>query len=156
MSLIIRFTSLGDKKWDMVLDCTGEAEQMARLIVPGGKVISVAHFPTPASLDRYALPLDPPAPPVPEQKGSIPVWVLRSALWLKSRGARNAAEANGGTYEYLMLKGNYGDLEKVERLVSEGKVKLLVDQVFKGIDSFKEAFARIETGRAVGKVIIEL
>ncbi len=135
------FEELPPASFDVVFDCTGEAVELACLIKPGRMVVSVAHVPRHDTFDNN--------PNWPR-----PNMAVRGVLWMLSRTARNAAEARGATYEYHSLIPSGADLDELARHVEAGRLRVVVDTKFVGLDSFKEAFARIESGRAAGKVII--
>ena len=74
-------------------------------------------------------------------------WMLLSRLlWPTMLG--------GGKHGYQVLAVNNkrADFEVLGRWVSEGVVKVVMDQVF-GVEGAREAYAKLKTGRARGKIV---
>jgi len=124
--------------FDVVFDTTGEARRMGGgLIKPGRTIVSVASLPEPAAFDRA----NKPAP-----------FFLRVVLSLATLPIRWGASP--GVYKHCLLVANDKDLTELVGYISAGKIRSCIDSVFEGLEKSQEAFTRIETGRAKGKVIV--
>jgi len=124
--------------FDVVFDTTGEARHMGGgLIKPGRLIVSVAAMPDPGSFERADLPIG---------------FFLKSMLSLVS--IRERWNASPGIYNYVLLKANSKDLTELVGYLSEGKIRSCIDSVFDGLEKASDAFAKIESGRAKGKVIV--
>lgn len=58
-------------------------------------------------------------------------------------------------YQFLGAKTKYEDLKQIGQWMQEGKVKAIIDQKFAFEDAPK-AFEKLKTGRAKGKVVVEV
>ncbi|EPS37762.1 hypothetical protein H072_8569 [Dactylellina haptotyla CBS 200.50] len=64
-------------------------------------------------------------------------------------------EAKDVTNYFFIMDPKGSDLTEVARLFDEGKVETVIDSVFT-LEEYKEAFARLDSGRSKGKVLIKL
>ena len=53
------------------------------------------------------------------------------------------------------MKANGGQLREITSLIDAGTIRPVVDRIFP-VASTKEALAYVETGRAKGKVVVEV
>ena len=81
--------------------------------------------------------------------------VMAALFWLVSRKVRKAAAALGVKYRFLFMHPSRSDLELFAKLIDDGTVYVIVDKVFPFAES-PEAFAYLESGRAKGKVVIDM
>lgn len=124
--------------FDLVFDTVGDAAKMGgHLIKPGNFVISVAALPESGAFDRIGRP--------------IPFFlrVALSVVYLRYKFA-----VSPGVYNYVFLNPNSEDLTKLINLVSDGTLKVELDSTYNGLEQGAEAFKRLETGRAKGKVVV--
>jgi len=77
-----------------------------------------------------------------------------SANTQPSAEIKKETDALGVTFEYFTMQSNATDLSVIADLIQKGTFKVVIDSVFK-FDEYKKAFEKSETGRAVGKVVIE-
>jgi alcohol dehydrogenase len=83
---------------------------------------------------------------------SLPlVWIL---AFLNRKVARRAKE-KGVRFEYLFMHASGEQLEKIAALVDRGVIKPVLDKTFP-LDAAGDAVAYVESGRAVGKVVIRV
>ncbi len=80
---------------------------------------------------------------------------LQLALGWKNRQATKAAKKAGVHFEYLFMRPDGKQLAELGELLTNGSIKPVIDRIF-SLNQSKEALAYSETGRAVGKVIIEV
>src|SRR5215208_4090074 len=123
---------------DVVLDSAG-GETLVRCfecVKPGGVVVSIGSTPSAAFARSWGL---------------NPILVL--AIGAMSRKATAAARRHGARFEYLFMRADGEQLERITRLVESGVIKPLVDKVF-SLEQVRDALAYSESGRATGKVVI--
>jgi len=105
---------------------------------PGGKLISISGPPDP----RFA-----------REMGMN--WGVRQVMRLMSYRIRKAAKRRRVSYSFLFMKASGDQLREIGRLIDEEEIRPVVDRVFP-FESIAEALAYVETGRAKGKVVVEL
>lgn len=135
-------TKLGGmaRTFDAAFDCAGgDATLDAMAVVkPGGPVVTIAAIPEPGTardLGRgFPLPL---------------------IFWIASASYRRAARRHGVTYRYLFMHPSGSELQEIAQLIDDGKLKVIVDRVFSFAQT-SEALAHVESGRAKGKVVVEM
>lgn len=126
--------------FDVVLDNVGDAAKMGgALIKPGHVVVSVVAFPETGAFDRIGMP--------------IPFW-LRGIISLGS--IRYKWAASPGIYKFLFMNMNSAELSKLLGYLSDGTLKTIVDTKYQGLEKGADAFAQLATGRAKGKIILEV
>lgn len=127
---VIDYTSMNLReykgdKFDLVIDCVG------------GKSLEDCWFV--ATPDKsLVLSIVPPA----DMKWK---WVLD----------RPEGVSEGVAGRFFVMESSGADLEKVGRLIEEGKVMATVDSVW-GFEEFETAFERVDGGRARGKVVVRV
>lgn len=126
---------------DVVLDSAG-GETLVRCFAcvrPGGVVVSInSSTPSPAFARSWGL---------------NPVIVF--AIRVLSRKVLAAARKHQARYEYFFVRADGAQLGEIALLVERGAIIPLVDKVFR-LDQVREAFAYSESGRATGKVVIQV
>lgn len=128
------------RDYDLVLDALGGADQLAsfRVLKPGGVVVSIAGLPSPDFAREQGLPLP-----------------VRAFLWLRSLKTRRAAEAAKARWVYHFMKPRGDQLAELGALVDRGALRPLVDRVLP-LEKAGEALDYVATGRATGKVVLEV
>lgn len=126
--------------YDLVLDSIGGPAQLAafRVLRPGGVVVTIAGLPSSAFARSFGLP-----------------WYLRAALSWKERPTLAAARAAGARWEYLFMRPDGAQLSELGKLVERGRLRPVIDRIFPLAET-EAALAYVATGRAVGKVVIEI
>jgi NADPH:quinone reductase-like Zn-dependent oxidoreductase len=71
------------------------------------------------------------------------------------RGLTPSAAKFGATYSEVFTSPSGKDLAEVTKRFERGEIKLVVDSVFP-LEKTADAFTRLKTGRAVGKVIVKV
>lgn len=125
---------------DFVLDTQG-GETLLRsfdALRPGGTVVSIGGIPD-AKFAR-AWGLNP---------------LLTLVLGWMSRKVSKAAREKNAHYEYLFMRADGAQLAQIGALVDAGVIKPVIDRTFP-LAQAKEALAYVESGRAVGKVVVEV
>ena len=64
--------------------------------------------------------------------------------------------ASPGIYNFLFMDMNSAELSKLVGYLSDGTLKTIIDSKFQGLEKGPEAFAKAETGRAKGKIVVEV
>ncbi|MFN9472061.1 NADP-dependent oxidoreductase [Acidovorax sp.] len=113
-------------------------EKSLRVLKPGGKLISISGPPDPA----FA-------------KGSKAPGIVRLLLRLISAGVRRRAKGLGVGYSFLFMRAERSQLREISRLMDARAIRPVVDKVFP-FEATNEALAYVESGRAKGKVVIQL
>jgi len=126
--------------YDLVLHSQDDATlaKSLRVLRPGGRLISISGPPDPAFARQIAAP-----------------WYVRLVMWVLSFGARRRAESLGTRFSFLFMRANGEQLREIAALIDAGKIRPVMDTVFP-FASTNEALARVVTGRARGKVVIQL
>lgn len=112
--------------------------QSLRVLKRGGKLISISGPPDPAFGEQVGAP-----------------WLVRGIMRLLSAGVRRQAARRGLRYEFLFMTANGGQLDAITRLIDEGAIRPVIDRVFP-FEATNEALNYVESGRAKGKVVIQL
>lgn len=128
------------RDYDLVLDALGGADQLSsfRVLKPGGLVVSIAGLPSPDFAREQGLPLP-----------------VRAFLWLRSLKTRRAAADAKARWIYLFMKPHGEQLAELGALVDRGVLRPIVDRVLP-LDKAGEALDYVATGRATGKVVLEV
>lgn len=108
------------------------------ILKPGGTLVSIVGPPTPDFGKVLNL--------------STP---LRIVVQLLSAKARSRAKKQQINYQFLFMRASASQLTTLADMIEAGTVKPVVDQVFPFAKT-KEALAYVESGRAKGKVVIEV
>lgn len=128
------------KDQDVVLDTQGGDILLRSFAVvkPGGVVVTVGGRPDGKFARAWGL--------------SLPlVWILA----FLNRKVDRLARARRVRFEYLFMRASGEQLEKLGALVDQGVIKPVVDKIFP-LEGAAEAIAYVESGRAVGKVVIRI
>lgn len=131
-------TALRD--YDVVLNSLGkeELERSLQILKPGGHLISISGPPTPAFATARGL-----------------AWPLKQVMRLLSRGIRSKAKQKGVTYTFVFMRADGAQLSTIASLVESGAIIPVIDRVFP-FEETQGALAYVESGRAKGKVVVEL
>jgi NADPH:quinone reductase-like Zn-dependent oxidoreductase len=83
---------------------------------------------------------------------SLPlVWILG----FMNRKVDRRAKQKGAHFEYLFMHASGEQLEKIGALVDQGAIRAVVDKTYP-FEAAADAMAYVETGRAVGKVVVRV
>ncbi|MGM9507482.1 NADP-dependent oxidoreductase [Larkinella sp. GY13] len=127
-------------QYDLVLNSQDAAtlEKSLRVLRPGGKLISIA------------------GPPDPEFAREIGLnWLLNMVMFFLSYTTKRKAKALGVTYSFLFMRADGNQLAKITRLIDDQIIRPVMDKVFP-FNEANEALDYVESGRARGKVVIEV
>lgn len=105
----------------------------------GGKVVSIAAMPEPETARRDL------------GRGAA----LAALFWIASFRLRARARRHGVTYRYLFMHPSGSELAELAELIRQGTLEPVVDRVFPFAD-IDQAFAYLESGRAKGKVVVQM
>lgn len=128
------------KDYDFVLHSQGktELEQSLRILRPGGQLVSISGPPDPTFAKQAGLPLP-----------------VRGVIRLLSRGARHEAKRRNVKYTFLFMRAEGQQLEKITGLIDAGTIRPIVEKVYPFSETPK-ALAHVESGRAKGKVVVQI
>lgn len=131
-------TALRD--YDVALNSLGkeELERSLQILKPGGHLISISGPPTPTFATARGL-----------------AWPLKQVMRLLSRGIRSKAKQKGVTYSFIFMRADGAQLSDIASLVESGAIAPVIDRVFP-FEETQGALAYVESGRAKGKVVVEL
>ncbi|NYF35132.1 NADP-dependent oxidoreductase [Stenotrophomonas sp. JAI102] len=126
--------------YDVVLNSLGkdELERSLQILKPGGHLISISGPPTPSFAAARGL-----------------AWPLKQVMRLLSLGIRRKAKLKGVTYSFVFMRADGAQLSTITSLVESGAIAAVIDRVFPFQDA-EGALAHVESGRAKGKVVVEL
>jgi NADPH:quinone reductase-like Zn-dependent oxidoreductase len=108
------------------------------VLKPGGKLVSIS---------------GPPDPAFGRQIGAN--WFVRQLLGLLSSKIRTKAKRQGVDYSFLFMRADGAQLAEIAKLVDAGTIRPVIDSVF-GFAETPAAMARVASGRARGKVVIQV
>ncbi len=128
------------KDYDVVLN-SQDGKSLAkslRVLRSGGKLISIS------------------GPPDPEFGKEIGAgWLVRTRLRFLSFSVRRKAKRLIVDYSFLFMRASGSQLSEIASLVDSGKIRPVVDRVFP-FQKTNDALAYVETGRAKGKVVVNV
>lgn len=126
--------------YDVVLSRleAGTLERSVQILKPGGQLISISGPPTPEFAAEQGM-----------------AWPLRQVLRLLSRRIRKRCEALGVRYRFVFMRADGRQLEAITRLVEEGILTPVLDQVF-AFEATEQALAAVAGGRSKGKVVVRV
>jgi NADPH:quinone reductase-like Zn-dependent oxidoreductase len=81
--------------------------------------------------------------------------LLVALLSLLARRVTRLARAHEARFEYLFMRASGEQLEKIGALLESGAIKPVIDRTFALADT-RDALAYVESGRAVGKVVVRV
>lgn len=126
--------------YDLVLN-SQDARTLAKslnVLKPGGKLISISG--PPDVTFATSLRLNP---------------VLRFVVRMLSRGIVKKAKRRGVDYAFLFMRADGRQLAEIAKLIDAGVIRAVVDKVFPFAQT-ADALGYVETGRAKGKVVVQL
>ncbi len=128
------------KDQDVVLD-TQAGDTLLRsfeAVKPGGVVVTIGGRPDGKFARAWGL--------------SLPlVWILG----FLNRKVDRLARKKSVRFEYLFMRASGEQLEKIGALVDQGVIKPILDKTFP-LEAAADAISYVESGRAVGKVVIRV
>ena len=128
------------KDYDVVVNSQDQKtlEKSLNILKPHGKVISISGPPTPEFAKEIGLP-----------------WYLRIIMALLSFGVRNKAKKKHVNFSFLFMRAQGSQLQEITKLIENEIIKPVVDKVF-AFEQTNEALQYVESGRAKGKVVIQI
>jgi NADPH:quinone reductase-like Zn-dependent oxidoreductase len=126
--------------YDVVMNRLGKdtLEKSLEVLKPEGKLIYISGPPDIAFAQETGLS-----------------WVLRQVMRLLSFHIRSKATEYGISYSFVFMRANGQQLSKITALVESGLIQPVVDRTFP-FEATNQAMAYLATGRARGKVVINL
>lgn len=126
--------------YDLVLNSQDPKtlEKSLGVLKRGGQLISISGPPDPAFAKAFGL--NP---------------FLKLVMALLSRGVRKKAAKLGVRYSFLFMRAEGQQLGQITSLIESGVIRPFVDKIFP-FEKTGEALAYVETGRAKGKVVIQI
>jgi NADPH:quinone reductase-like Zn-dependent oxidoreductase len=126
--------------YDVVLNSqdTKTLEKSLNVVKSGGTVVSIS---------------GPPTGDLAVQKNAP--WFVKIVLNLLSMGIRRKAKKRNIDYQFLFMRASGQQLTEIGKLVEAGIIKPVVDKVYP-FEQANDALAYVESGRAKGKVVINV
>ena len=126
--------------YDVVLNSLGKdiLEKSVDVLKPGGKLISISGPPDAQFAKEHGLS-----------------WPLQQAMRLLSLGIRKRARLHRASYSFLFMQASGEQLSKITALIEAGIIRPVIDRIFP-FEETNEALAYSETGRAKGKIVIQV
>ncbi len=123
---------------DFILDTQGgeTLERSFKVVKKGGVVVTIGGSPDATFAKAWGLP-------------TWIVWALR----LLMRNVTRLAREKNAHFEYLFMRPDGAELERIAALLRSGALVPVIDRTFP-FEETREALAYVESGRAVGKVVI--
>lgn len=109
------------------------------VVKPGATVVSIAGMPEPLTATK--------------DLGRGPL--LAALFWFASFGIRAKARRHGVTYRYLFMHPSGAELAELAGLIEQKRLIPVIDRVFP-FAAIAEAMAYLESGRAKGKVVVQM
>lgn len=125
---------------DAVLDTQG-GDILMRSIAhtrPGGAVVTIGGLPTPEVADEFGKP----------------VWI-KWLFALISRRERALAKRRGVRFRYWFMRADGAQVADLLGRIERGELRLST-QVIDGIEQFPQAFAALESGHTLGKLVVRI
>lgn len=126
--------------YDIVLNSQDKntLEKSLRILRSGGKLISISGPPTPDFAKEIGAP-----------------WFVKIILYLLSANIRKKAKNRGIDFSFLFMKANGEQLSKITDLIEANIIKPVVEKIYP-FDQTNDALSYVESGRAKGKVVIQV
>ena len=133
------FTSLG-RKFHAVFDTVGGKTLIDsfKVIKPGGKVVSIVSLPDDAAAKKMNLGL-----------------ATRLFIRYSLRPVNAAARTAKAEYRWFAVAPSEAQLRRIGDLIDKGHVKVVMDSIHP-LDQVHEAFAKLESGHATGKIVLRV
>lgn len=129
------------KDYDVVLNSTKDPKALDKslsVLKSGGQLISLVGPPTAEFSEKLGL-----------------AWYLRLVTQVLSAGIKRKAKKRGINFTFLFMRADGNQLQRITQLVEAGIIKPVVDKVFTFTQT-NEALAYVDTGRAKGKVVVDV
>lgn len=128
------------EEFDAVFDTLGgeSLNRSFRVVKPHGRIVSVSAVPN----GRFAV----------ENKLGL---LKRIVFSIVSRQITALEQKYNVDYHFLFMKPSGKQLSKIKDLVEQGRIRPVVDRVYR-LEEAQEAIQYVETGRAKGKVVLEV
>ncbi|MCC8401481.1 NADP-dependent oxidoreductase [Paraburkholderia sp. MMS20-SJTN17] len=114
-------------------------KQAFAIVRPGATVVSVAGMPEPDAASNGP--------------GRGPG--LQALFWIGSFSLRRCARRHGARYRYLFMHPSGPDLSELGRLVDANALEVVIDSVH-SFEHIADAMAKLESGRAKGKIVVTM
>lgn len=113
-------------------------EKSLQILKPGGKLISISGPPDVAFAEEIGAP-----------------WFVKLITRLLSFGVRRKSERRDISYSFLFMRAHGRQLREITTLIDAGAMRPVIDKIFP-FEASNEAMAYVESGRAKGKVVINI
>ena len=144
-------------KFDVILDCMGDAKRCVSLLKCGGGMCSIVTGPSAESLRTWLKESLWPTSKITLGVYSYLHGFLSSTFDIFSgvSSIKNACTAKGATFGHILGTGNAEIMSIVATLMDKGLLKAVIDKTFR-LDEAVDAIEYQKLGRCAGKVVIEI
>jgi NADPH:quinone reductase-like Zn-dependent oxidoreductase len=115
-----------------------EMEKSTRIVKPDSTVVSLVGPPDPAFARARKMN-----------------FAMRFIFGLLSRKIVRLASGRGARYSFLFVRSDGAQLAQIGKLLESSRIRPVIDQVF-SFDQVQAGLAYLETGRAKGKVVVQM
>lgn len=129
-----------DRRFDVGCDNATESDKVLKVVKEGGAVVSATQGYTMEGL---------------KSAGMDPGFIVRTYLWFSNRSLFGAAEKLKVSFSGFFLKPARADLEELAALLVRGALRPTVT-AFDGLENAAKAMELLESGRATGKVVVNV
>ena len=128
------------KGYDAIFDTLGgkTLRKSIDTVREGGWVVNITDLPDPQTAREMGLP-----------------WFVRLGLRFATRKVTAQARGRGVNYRMLLMHSDGATLREIAGLVEQGAIRPVIDTEY-AMDGYKEAFEKLETGHARGKVVLKM
>ena len=128
------------KGYDAIFDTLGgkTLRKSIDTVREGGWVVNITDLPDPQTAREMGLP-----------------WFVRLGLRFATRKVTSQARARGVNYRMLLMHSDGVTLREIAGLVAQDAIRPVIDSQYQ-MSAFKEAFEKLETGHARGKVVLKI
>lgn len=151
--------ALKDKKFDVCMDCNEQSAELRKFLKPTGGLVSISLAPTTQILTKWinAAPKD--YPGAPKVAGAVKFLAFKCpAVVNLATGAwwhRHRLPGKNQTFDHVITCPTREDLSRLVPYLESGEIKPVIDTVYP-FEKAVEAFEHSESGRAVGKIVVEI
>ena len=147
------FDKVINDKFDVILDCTGEAKKATKLLGAGGSLCSLVSYPTLESIREWMDEQE----ITSKQVGCCMFKIINGYMGMMLidvvTGACCMRKSCKGKFYHVIGGGNGKIMKKVSEYLRDNKIKPVIDKVFT-IDEAESAFNYLMCSKALGKIVI--
>ena len=149
------FDKVINDKFNVILDCTGEARRATKLLAPEGSICSLVSYPTLESIKDWMDEQNITSKQIGYCMFKIINGYIGMILIDIITGAHCMRKYCKGNFYHVIGGGNGKIMKKISEYLRDGKIKPVIDKVFT-IDEAESAFNYLMCSKALGKIVINI